>query len=88
MTEERYDAYLKYLASSSPEIWRDTDGTLYLSWIPIEMYPTGEAADTYIRISPGDTHYGRYLDDLIAHFDYAGLEVPHAAGADRDAESG
>ena len=89
MTFERYAAYLKYLADAPPDVWRDTDGTLYVNWIPTEVYTSTRSlvtAGTGLR--PGNPDYGRFLDDLLPHFDYAGRKVPHAAGAHHDAAAG
>lgn len=82
MTEERYVAYLDYLAGSPPDSWRDTDGTIYLIWVPPDM------VDPHTRIPRGDRDYARFLDDLLPQFDYQGVKVPHAAAAQHDAHGG
>jgi hypothetical protein len=87
MSEERYGAFLEYLADAPPETWRDTDGTIYVSWMPMDMAPPVGTVDSRVAVPPGDPNYGRFLDDLLPHFDYAGLEVPHAASADHDADA-
>ena len=46
------------------------------------MAPPVGMVDSRVAIPPGDPNYGRFLDDLLPHFDYAGMEVPDAASAD------
>jgi hypothetical protein len=87
MTEEKYAAYLNYLASAPPDVWRDADGTIYPLWVPSGEKEYRHSKDLHLGIKPGDPMYGRYLDDLLPHFDYARKEVPHAAGIDHDAEA-
>lgn len=87
MKPETYDAYLRYLASAPPDVWRDTNGTLYPAWVPSGEKEYRHSADLHLGIRPNNIHYATYLHDLLPHFDYAGLEVPHAASADYDAEA-
>jgi hypothetical protein len=86
MTDEKYAAFLQYLADSPPDSWRNTDGTIYLTWHPLaSRYASQREASLALR--PDDPDYGRYLDDLLPHFDYAGRTIPHAASANHDAEA-
>lgn len=90
MTEKKYQAYLNYLDGALAETWRDTDGTIYLTYQPIEpeglptIYGTPEVP---VVIRPGDANYARFLDDLLPYFDYFGREVPDAAHSDTHAEA-
>jgi len=82
MTDERYAAFLKYLAGEPPTTWRNTDGTIYIAWLPADMAPPVGLVDSRGVVPPGDPNYGRFLDDLLPQFDYQGMEVPHATGTD------
>ena len=86
MTAETYVAFLQYLTDAPPDSWRDTDGTIYLSWHPLESR-YASSRETSLSLRPDDPDYGRYLDELLPHFDYAGREVPHATSAHHDAEA-
>jgi hypothetical protein len=87
MTDERYAAYLQYIAEEPPTIFRGTDGTLYLEWMPADMAPPIGMVDSRVAIPPGDKNYRRFVGDLLPHFDYSGLEMPDAARTDADAEA-
>lgn len=87
MTQERYAAFMEYLAGAPPETWRGTDGTIYLTWMPSDMAPPVGMVDSRVALPPGDPNYGRFLDDLLPHFDYQGMEVPDAASTDSHAEA-
>jgi hypothetical protein len=88
MTDERYTAFLEFLAEESPTAWRDTDGTLYVEWVSADMDSSIGPPDSWIVISPRDPNYGRFITGLLPQFDYQGREVPHAASPDHDAEAG
>lgn len=88
MTEEKYAAFMAYLAADAPDIWRDSDGTIYLSWVPSEVYQSSRSLiQANSGIKPDNPDYGRFLDDLLPHFDYKGLEVPRAASTHHDAKA-
>lgn len=87
MTDERYAAFLEYLAGAPPDTWRGTDGTLYLTWMPSDLAPPVGMVDSRIAIPPQDPHYTEFLKDLLPHFDYQGMEVPDAASPDTHAQA-
>jgi hypothetical protein len=87
LTQEGYASYLTYLAGASPDSWRETDGTIYLTWVPHDLLPAVAKVGDLSVVPPGDPQYGRFLDDLLPYFDYAGLEIPHATSADHDSEA-
>lgn len=87
MSDERYAAFLEYIGGEPPTVWRDTDGTLYLKWMPADMAPPVGMVDSRVAIPPGDKDYARFAGDLLPHFDYAGLEVPDAPSADAHSEA-
>jgi len=87
MTEERYAAYMEYLAGDTPTTWRGTDGTLYLEWMPADMAPPVGLVDSRVAIAPGDPNYRLYVSDLLPHFDYSGREMPDATSSDTHAEA-
>lgn len=82
MTDERYAAFLEYLAGEPAVTWRDTDGTIYMQWMPSDLAPPVGMVDSRVAIPPGDPVYATYVTDLLPQFDYQGMEVPHAASAD------
>ena len=87
MTDERYTAFMEYLAGAPPDTWRGTDGTLYLTWMPSDMAPPVGMVDSRVAIPPGDPHYTRFLKDLLPQFDYQGMEVPDAPSPDAHAQA-
>jgi hypothetical protein len=87
MNDEGYAAFMEYLSSAPPETWRDTDGTIYTTWMPSDIAPPVGMVDSRVGFPPGDPNYGRFLDDLLPHFDYQGMEVPSAASTDSHAEA-
>jgi hypothetical protein len=87
MTDERYAAYLEYLAGELPMTWRATDGTIYTMWLPSDMAPPIGRVDSRAALPPGDPNYARFVDDLLPHFDYEGKEMPDATSTDSHAEA-
>jgi hypothetical protein len=87
MSDEQYAAYMKYLSEAPPETWRGTDGTLYLTWMPSSMTPPVGMVDSRVALTQDDPNYVLFVNDLLPHFDYQGMEVPDASSADDDAEA-
>jgi hypothetical protein len=90
MSDEEYAEYVAELTEEGPSAWIDTDGTLYMEWMPSQMAPpVGGPVDSTVGISPDSPEYGKYAQTVLREFNYQGMEeVPDAAGTDDDAESG
>jgi hypothetical protein len=87
MSEEQHAAFMQHLSETPAETWRGTDGTLYLAWMPSNMSPPVGMVDSRVALPPGDPNYGRFLDDLLPHYDYQGMEIPDAPSPDDDTEA-
>lgn len=90
MSEEDYAAFLADLAEDGPAAWIDTDGTLYLEYMPRVMAPAGVGmVDGPVGIAPDSPQYAQYAPTVLRYFNYQGeKEVPDATGTDDDAERG
>jgi len=89
MSEQAYAEYVAELAVDGPSAWIDTDGTLYMAWMPSQMAPpVGGPVDSTVGISPGSPSYDTYAPTVLREFNYQGMEVPDATGTDDDAAGG
>lgn len=88
MSDADYRRILTELGQSTPDVWRGTDGTLYLWRMPASMLPGGDLADTPGIIAPDSPSYAEHAARLLPQYDYQGMEVPSAQGADSHAQGG